>query len=91
MKRNLIRILNILYTNGYKSNNFYKEKKVKQNKAIFYNQNFRSISRKFSFLLIYDILDILYKINKHSNIPLFQKKKDFIEEIVKIHTYVYHE
>lgn len=80
MKRNPIRIVNILYTNGYKSNNFYKEKNVKENKAIFYNQNFRSISRKFSFFLIYDILDILYKINKHSNIPLFQKRKILLKK-----------
>lgn len=80
MKRNPVRIVNILHINGYKSNNFYKEKKVKRNKAIFYNQSFCSISCKFSFLLIYDIFDILYKINKHSNIPLFQKRKILLKK-----------
>lgn len=43
----------------------------------------------FHFILIHDIFDILYKKNsKTSKYSSISKKKDFIEEIIKIHIYI---
>lgn len=43
----------------------------------------------FHFILIHDIFDILYKKNsKTFKYFSISKKKDFIEEIIKIHIYI---